>query len=155
MAVRVRWEGTGRAGARPADLRRRGERMLCALGLAGAELSILLCDDPVMRGLNRRHRGLRRTTDVLSFPVPAVSRRRGGALGDVVISLPVARRQARADGCALIDRVSELLAHGILHLLGYEHRTEGELRRMRARTDLLCAASRHGDPPSSSMISVA
>lgn len=138
----MRWEGAGRAAIRPAAVERRAERMLVALELAGSELSILLCDDRTMRALNARHRGLSRTTDVLSFEAngAAVSAGRR-VLGDVVISIPMARRQARSAKSSLLDRVVELLAHGVLHLLGHDHRNEGELRRMRARTDLLRAAA--------------
>jgi probable rRNA maturation factor len=143
MPVLVRYEGRGRAGLSPARLREHAERMLAALDLAEAELSILLCDDVVMRRLQRRHRGLRKTTDVLSFEMPSAP---GGApkrlLGDVVISVPTARRQAKAAGRPTRDEATELLAHGLLHLLGFDHRTAPELRRMKARTDLLCAAAR-------------
>lgn len=143
--MRARWQGAGRVSVRIDAIERRAERMLAALDLGGAELSILLCDDACMRGLNARHRGLPRTTDVLSFAALDASRLGGGrVLGDVVISLPTARRQARAAGCPVSDRVTELLAHGVLHLLGHDHRNQAELRRMRARTDLLCAAAGGG-----------
>lgn len=143
MPTLVRYEGVGRAAVSYAAVRDRADRMLAALDLSAAELSILLCDDRVMRKLQRRHRRLSGTTDVLSFAMPDSPRRAGAPLlGDVVISLPMARRQAREAGAPVLECVTELLAHGLLHILGFDHQTAPELRRMRARTDLLCAASR-------------
>ncbi len=126
-------------------LRLRAQRMLAALSLRDAELSIRLCDDAVMRRLNRRYRGLDRTTDVLAFamaegePTPQTA---GRLLGDVVISLPTAARNARGAGRRPLDEVTWLLAHGLLHLLGFDHQTPAQDRRMRARADALVAAAR-------------
>lgn len=125
-------------------MRARAARMLQALGLANAELSILLCDDRVMRALNRTHRGRDRSTDVLAFamaegmPVPRAVH---AVLGDIVISRPTAARQARTAGRDPLAEATMLLAHGLLHLLGFDHRTRAEERRMRALTDLLVAAA--------------
>lgn len=118
--------------------------MLRALSLVDSELSILLCDDKLIRGLNRRHRGLDQATDVLAFAMaegrsfPGLSQT---LLGDVVISLPYAARQARGAGRDLLEEVTLLLAHGLLHLLGCDHQTRTQDRRMRARTDALIAAA--------------
>jgi probable rRNA maturation factor len=95
-----------------------------------AGLSVLLCGDRRMRTLNARWRGKDRPTDVLSFPAfePAASRaaaRRGTFLGDLVIDVPHAARQARRRGHSLGREVQILLAHGLLHLLGYDHETDG------------------------------
>jgi probable rRNA maturation factor len=127
-----------------AAVRGRAERMLSALQLADAELSILLCDDALIRGLNRRHRGRDHATDVLAFamaegrPLPRTA---CTMLGDVVISLPTATRQAKAAGRDPLAEVTILLAHGLLHLLGVDHRTRTQERRMLARTDALVAAA--------------
>lgn len=128
---------------RPGEVRRRAERMLEALGMADAELSVLLCDDSVIRELNRDYRNKDRPTDVLAF---AMREGEGGTLhaqvlGDVVISLETARRQAERAGHTISEEVTMLLAHGLLHLLGYDHRTAAEERRMKARTDALRAAA--------------
>jgi len=120
--------------------------MLLALSLERAELSVLLCNDASIRELNRMYREIDKPTDVLAFPqseegdegpstVP-------GLLGDVVISLETARRQAGKARRPVSAEVTMLLAHGLLHLLGYDHRTPAEERRMKARTDVLCAAAR-------------
>lgn len=118
--------------------------MLRALELPEAELSILLCDDATIHVLNRDHRRKNKPTDVLAF---AMREAKTGAweaevLGDVVISLDTAARQAAERGRPLWDEVTMLLAHGLLHLLGFDHQTRAQERRMTARTDLLCAAAR-------------
>jgi probable rRNA maturation factor len=124
-------------------LRRRAERMLQALALPAAELSIVLCDDRVIHALNRDHRQHDKPTDVLAFalregaPVPGTD----DVLGDVVISLVTARRQAKQHKHDLWAEVTVLLAHGLLHLVGYDHRTDAEERRMNARADMLVAAT--------------
>jgi rRNA maturation RNase YbeY len=122
-------------GLRSADVRRDAARLLALLEV-DAELSIALIGDAEMRALNREWRGQDRPTDVLAFAL-----REGedaavhpDVLGDVVISLDTAARQATARGAPLADEVRVLLAHGILHLLGYDHeRSPAEARRMFAR----------------------
>jgi len=116
-------------------VRRGGTRLLAALRMPDAELSVVLASDSVMRTLNGKYRGRDRTTDVLSFPQQEGE---GGApeglLGDVVISLPVARRQAKERGVRLGEEGERLLVHGVLHLLGYDHeRSPAEARRMQRR----------------------
>jgi probable rRNA maturation factor len=110
--------------------------LLRSSGLPDAELSVLFTGDRAMRSLNRRFRGIDRTTDVLAFSF------REGAfgdllpdiLGDVVISVPRAERQAREAGHPLVREVELLLIHGLVHLLGYDHeRGPSEARRMRRR----------------------
>jgi probable rRNA maturation factor len=95
-----------------------------------ARLSILLCGDRRMGTLNSKWRGVDRPTDVLSFPAfeASASRaavRRGTFLGDLVIDVPYAARQARRRGHPLGREVQILLAHGLLHLLGYDHESDG------------------------------
>lgn len=90
-----------------------------------AELSIAFVDDAEMQTLNASYRGKDYPTDVLSFPQEDM----GGApalLGDVVISLPTAERQAKEYGTELSYEVARLLVHGILHLVGYEHEEVAE-----------------------------
>lgn len=142
MPVWLRTRGLDRRPVRHADLRWRAEAMLEALGLADAELSILLCDDSTIRELNRRYRKKNRPTDVLAFPMhegpgPHIA---PALLGDVVISLPTARRQAAARDRAIVDEVTFLLAHGLLHLLGHDHANKREEREMTVRTEALMAA---------------
>ena len=122
----------------PRTWKRRARALLDAAGLPGAGLSLSFVGDRAIRRLNREHRGKDRPTDVLSFPLfePfAVPRRRTDVgpevlLGDVVISLDTAERQARAYDAPLGDEVARLLIHGILHLIGHDHEQPGERRRM-------------------------
>lgn len=118
--------------------------MLAALRLRKAELSVMLCDDSTIRALNRTHRKKNKPTDVLAFALAEGEQLPGaeGVLGDVVISLDTARRQAEERGHGLWDEVTLLLAHGLLHLIGYDHRDDEEERTMNARADMLIAAAR-------------
>lgn len=125
------------------SVRLRAERMLRALGIADAELSVVLTDDAHIETLNRKHRRKAKPTDVLAFPMdrgpaPASAPR---LLGDVVVSLDTARRQAREHRHSLVAEVTHLLAHGLLHLLGYDHRTDAEERRMNAGVARLVRSS--------------
>lgn len=100
-----------------------------------AELSVVMTGDGEMRRLNKAFRGKDRTTDVLSFPLLEGKRLVVGGkgdlpLGDVVVSLPQAARQARTRGVPTRDEVDLLLVHGILHLLGYDHGTKADEKRM-------------------------
>jgi len=101
----------------------------------GDEVSVLLCGDARMRSLNARYRLKDRTTDVLSFGSDGAPRADGRRpLGDIVISVPQAARQARAAGHGLARELRLLLLHGYLHLLGYDHEVDdGTMLRLQAR----------------------
>jgi len=120
--------------------------ILRKLGYLKSEISILFIDDIEMRILNKRYRGKDKPTDVLSFPQIEIGKGRGRGkgekntreyslpsplpipvLGDVVISLETAKRQAKERGHPFIREVLILLTHGILHLLGYDH--EGDRKK--------------------------
>ncbi len=121
-------------------------RMLEALQIPDAELSLLLADDPTVHALNLEHRGKDQPTDVLAFPMmdpddEQLATLAGGPLGDVVISLDTAQRQASRRGVDLSDEVCVLLAHGLLHLLGYDHQTDEEEAEMNAATERLVGAA--------------
>lgn len=115
-------------------LRSRATRMLRALGQRRAELSIRLSDDAEMQQLNGEWRGRPRPTDVLSFSLleGEGAEHRGAMLGDVVIGVETAARQARQRRRALDEEVARLLIHGTLHLLGHDHQGESDTRAMRA-----------------------
>ena len=132
-------------------IHRWAERMLRCLGLAEAELSIALTDDREIHELNRVFRDRDQPTDVLAFAMREGEH--GGAhpvgdgrasrelLGDVVISIDTARRQASRRGHDLEREVRELLAHGLLHLVGFDHQTNAEARAMNAQSRRLCRAA--------------
>jgi probable rRNA maturation factor len=136
-----------------ATLRRRAGKMLEHLRLSGVEgierververveLSIALVSDAVIRELNRDYRRKDKPTDVLAFPMndpPAgggpLTAPVSGLLGDVILSVETARRQAEANSRPLLAELTMLLAHGLLHLLGYDHQTDAEEREMTALT---------------------
>ena len=85
-----------------------------------------------MRRLNRDYRGKDRSTDVLAFPAEG-----GPLLGDIVVSVPYAARQARRRGEPQSREIDRLLVHGFLHLLGYDHETDdGEMEALESRVRL-------------------
>jgi probable rRNA maturation factor len=125
-------------------LRSRAVRILRELDQSRSELSIALVDDATIKDLNSRYRGRSRPTDVLAFalregPDPD---RSGNLLGDVVISLETAARQARRAHRGLDGEVARLLVHGTLHLLGHDHQKPTEARAMRAEERRLRRAIR-------------
>jgi len=123
-----------RADPDAAGLVARGEALLAALGRPEAELSLVLVDEATMAGLNARYRGREGPTDVLSFSLleGEGAEHRGALLGDVVLCLPVARRQAAEQGHGLDTELLRLLVHGVLHLLGHDHERDDEAAVMEA-----------------------
>jgi rRNA maturation RNase YbeY len=146
MSVYLRIEG---AGAGPEALgplvRRYAKRMLRALELEHCDLSLVVCDDRVMRRINRDYRQVDRPTDVLAFAMregmsmPTLEE--GEPLGDIVLAWPTIARQARAHRWSPEHETCLLLAHGLLHLLGFDHADRTSERRMMARTHLLMTAA--------------
>lgn len=123
-----------RVSLRHAAIETTARRVLEAAGDSGAELSLVLVGDRRMRRLNRRYRGRDHPTDVLAFPLRNATGPASSLLGDVVISLHTAARQAKAAGHSVDREVVTLIIHGVLHLCGYDHeREEREARRMRRK----------------------
>lgn len=136
-------DGVALAPALRARLVREFARMVRAAARAGDradfEVSLRLVRDPDMRALNRDYRGKDKPTDVLAFAQqegPAAAR---DVLGDLVISIDTARRQAKR---GLHAELLHLASHGLCHLLGYDHRTDDEERTMNARAAALRAEAR-------------
>jgi len=112
----------------------------CELHLAGQRFDVALVDDDETERLNRIFRKRTAPTDVLSFPwtdgaeaaPPAVAAKEfAGFLGDIVISVETARRNARREKHSLETEILQLILHGLLHLLGYNHETDdGEMNRL-------------------------
>ncbi len=125
-------------------LRSRALRLLEEVDQANSELSIAIVRDEEIAALNFEHRGVCRATDVLSFSLleGEHSERRGKLLGDVVIGIETADRQARAARRSLEEEVARLLIHGILHLLGWDHEQPAEAKLMRAEERRLWRAIR-------------
>ena len=112
------------------------EKALKVAPADGAGVTVAFVSDRVMRGLNRRWRGKGGTTDVLSFPAgqDEFEKLDGVTLGDVVISVEQAARQAGEHGLSFENEVEQLILHGVLHLCGYDHeRDDGEMNRLEMR----------------------
>jgi probable rRNA maturation factor len=106
--------------------------LLGGIAPGARSLAAKFCGDPAMRRLNRELRGKDKTTDVLSFPGGVTPE--GYHLGDIVISLPQARRQAEEAGHSLGRELRILLLHGVLHCLGHDHETDdGTMNRLERR----------------------
>ncbi len=89
------------------------------------ELSIVITDDDEVHQLNKMYRGIDKPTNVLSFPMQEgeFADINPGLLGDVVISIDTAQKEADTACISLSQRMSQLLIHGILHLVGFDHET--------------------------------
>lgn len=105
-----------------------------ATHLSPRMVELLLVNEEEMRQINRDHRGIDKSTDVLSFPL---SDEPFLPLGSIVISLPQAEAEAHARGHTLIEEVALLFIHGMLHLLGYDH--EVDAGEQRAKEESLIA----------------
>ena len=115
-------------------LARLAQAALSLVGKRAADLGVLLAGDRSMRRLNRQFRKKDRTTDVLAFSMREGPGPPSTLLGDVVISVPTAAKQANRLGRSLDEELILLLVHGILHLCGYDHeRSERDARHMQRR----------------------
>jgi rRNA maturation RNase YbeY len=113
---------------------RLGQAILSSVGEKTAELCVMLIGDRSMRRLNRQYRKKDRTTDVLAFSMRGGPCPSSALIGDVVISVPTAAKQAGQLGRSLDKELTVLLVHGILHLCGYDHeRSKRDAQRMQQR----------------------
>ena len=115
-------------------------------GAKEAEVAVLLTDDSTIQSMNRQHRGYDKPTDVLSFaqrdsgvgiPIPMQPE----ILGDVVVSVDTASRQAEVFGVPVENEIALLVVHGILHLLGHDDETEDGANQMRVREQRVLEAA--------------
>jgi rRNA maturation RNase YbeY len=154
--ITVTTEPEARAHLSPAliqKLRRRTARLLDLLGVKDVELSLLLAGDDTVAGLNATWRKKRGPTDVLSFPQAEPEEAQGflkprkgqgpdRALGDLVIDVPYVKRRSPAAEAFAHD-LTDLIAHGLLHLLGEDHPTAIARRDMlRRQAELVAAVER-------------
>jgi probable rRNA maturation factor len=123
---------SGYAEVRRRDLRRWLEELVAELAPQATSFAVRFTSDREMRRLNRVYRGKDESTDVLSFPGGATPE--GHHLGDVLIAVPTARRQAAERAYAVERELRSLLLHGVLHCLGYDHETDdGTMVRLERR----------------------
>jgi len=116
-----------------AALRRDVRKILALLGIGERELSLLFVDDEGIRKINRDYLRRDRPTNVIAFSLAEgdFGDVNPGVLGDVVVSVETAAREARAAGIAIEDAILYLILHGILHLAGYDHEGPGGTSRAR------------------------
>jgi len=115
-------------------------KLLAGVDRTDAAISLTLVDDAAIRAINREHRGKDQPTDVLSFPLEPEPFAQEQLLGDIVISLETARRQAADYDATLQREVERLMIHGLLHVLGHDHMEPGERQEMEAEERRLAAA---------------
>lgn len=128
--VLINWE---RRPSRPAAeaLRRTVSGCLGRLDVGPAEVHVLITGDERIRELNRLYLGRDMATDVLSFPDGDLLPTGRRLLGEIVISIDTARRQAQTEGHGELRELQELVVHGTLHLLGWDHAADdGEMNRL-------------------------
>jgi len=118
--------------------------VLADQGFSSYDLTLVLTDNRYLHHLNRRFRGIDRTTDVIAFallegaPLPIPNR----TLGDIYISLPRARSQARRSRVTPQEELARLMIHGVLHLLGYDHIRPGQVKIMQRLEEKYLTACR-------------
>ncbi len=116
---------------------------------AGSALTVLLSDDAQLKSLNRDFRGKNKPTNVLSFPAPANA---DGYLGDIALAYEVTREEAREGNKRLADHATHLVVHGVLHLLGFDHVTGSQARKMEALETRILAELGIADPYASEAV---
>jgi probable rRNA maturation factor len=113
----------------------------------GAELCVHLADDEHVRALNARWRGLDQPTNVLSFPAAAPAEiAKARLIGDVVLAFETLAREAADEGKPLADHYRHLVAHGFLHLIGFDHDSDADAMRMEALETRILARLGVADP---------
>ena len=131
------------SGLQARTVKQTARKLMEAVDEGESTLSLSFVDDVAIRAMNKEHRGKDAPTDVLSFPLWQPEEARAEhverMLGDIVISIDTARRQAAEYDATLAQEVGRLLIHGLLHLLGHDHEEAEEARRMRTEEQRLAA----------------
>ncbi|UCC55187.1 MAG: rRNA maturation RNase YbeY [Gammaproteobacteria bacterium] len=113
---------------------------------ADAELTLRIVDEAEITALNSRYRGKDGPTNVLAFPYQPLPGVESGLLGDIVICVPVVAREAVAQGKSLEEHWAHIIIHGVLHLLGHEHKEAEEAGRMEQLETQLLGQLGYSDP---------
>jgi probable rRNA maturation factor len=138
------WRGLPRA--RPIARETIAAAVAESLWAPGEEIEVSLClaDDATLRALNARWREIDKPTNVLSFPSEGHGTRL--ELGDIALAFETLEREAEELGVPLADHYRHLVAHGFLHLIGYDHQTDGEAERMEALETRILSRLGTADP---------
>jgi probable rRNA maturation factor len=129
-----------------ATAERAARAALSCAGVTDGELAILLTDDAHIRTLNRQWRAKDMPTDVLSFPAPPAKGAGPRFLGDVALAFETLARDAQADGNPVDHHLAHLVVHGVLHLLGHDHQSEGQAQVMERQERMALARIGVPDP---------
>jgi|WetSurMetagenome_2_1015567.scaffolds.fasta_scaffold350017_2 probable rRNA maturation factor len=127
----------------PAESTRRAAEAALKAAARDGDVVVLLTDDEALAELNAGFRGKSGPTNVLSFPAPETARPH---LGDVAVAYGVCRREAQEQGKRLEDHLMHLVAHGVLHLVGYDHEDDAEAEIMEALERKVLAGLGAPDP---------
>jgi probable rRNA maturation factor len=103
------------------------------------EISIVYADDALLKGLNRDFMGKNKPTNVLSFPNNDESEAGAIYLGDVVLAFETIKREAKSQGKTFKHHTMHLIVHGILHLIGYDHQTNAQAKKMEKLETMILA----------------
>lgn len=122
---------------------RAAQAVLDGEGAVGEGVTLLFTDDATVQDLNARFRGKDAATNVLSFPAPPNPERH---LGDVALAYGVCAREAAEQGKPLAHHLQHLVAHGVLHLLGYDHMSDEEAEAMEGLERIVLAGLGVPDP---------
>lgn len=106
-----------------------------------SEISVHLVGDKKIKKINKFYRGIDKATDVLAFALQEGEKMKGADLGDIFISIPQIKRQAKARGIPYKEELARILAHGILHLNGFDHISKKEEKRMFGLQEKIVKAS--------------
>ena len=129
-----------RYGIAHAEIEKKAEIILNALECCDGELSVLIVDDLEIARLNKTYLGRSCPTNVIAFPMQEgpFGQINPNILGDVVISIDTAAREAQEGGISVESRFDQLLIHGILHLFGFDHeKTSEQAKAMRIKEEQL------------------
>ena len=129
-------------GGSPDELAARAIKAAAVGEKARGAVSVLFADDAAVRALNKTWRGRDGATNVLSFPAPEGF----GALGDIALALETVTGEAAAQGKSVAAHATHLIAHGFLHLLGYDHEQDDAAEKMEARERVILASLGLPDP---------
>lgn len=134
--MNIQFINTEEWGIEPKDFRAVVAKLKKALPKTRGELNIVFVDDSEIHRLNKAYRHMDKPTDVLSFSyMDAPDYKTTRAIGEVYISIPTATRQAPDYGNTLVDELRKLIAHGILHVFGYDHELDADYKVMSAMED--------------------
>lgn len=121
--------------------------VLAALGKqTEAELTVRIVDMQEGKALNRRWRGRRQATNVLSFPVSGLAEIAPGLLGDIVVCAPVVEKEAVEQHKELGAHWAHMIVHGVLHLRGYDHECRQEAEQMESMERAILKSLGYRDP---------